>query len=65
MNKSPILAIDLGTTNCLTAIYDQNAHQPSIIKNKNGNKITPSIIQFDGENIIMEMKQKKHMKLAM
>ena len=34
MNKSPILAIDLGTTNCLTAIYDQNAHQPSIIKNK-------------------------------
>ena len=53
MNKLPVIAIDLGTTNCLTAIYDQNAHQPSIIKNKNGNKITPSIIQFDGENIII------------
>lgn len=48
------VGIDLGTTYCAVAFYNENTKQPEIIENQFGNKITPSVIQFcdDGEIII-------------
>lgn len=48
------VGIDLGTTFCAVAIYNESTKQPEIVKNRFGNKITPSVIQIcdDGEIII-------------
>ncbi len=48
------IGIDLGTTYCAIATYNEKTKQPEIVKNKYGNKITPSVIQIcdDGEIII-------------
>ena len=44
------VGIDLGTTFCAVAYIDPQTKMPKIIPNTEGNKITPSIIQFiDGK----------------
>lgn len=40
------VGIDLGTTYSAVAIIDKETHQPRIVPNSEGNKITPSVIQF-------------------
>ncbi len=48
------IGIDLGTTFSATAIFDEKTGQPKIIPDREGNKITPSVIQFleNGEIIV-------------
>ncbi|WP_010632531.1 Hsp70 family protein [Sporolactobacillus vineae] len=47
------LGIDLGTTNSALAIYEDG--EPKILENKNGNRVTPSVVSFkDGEIIVGE-----------
>ena len=48
------VGIDLGTTFSAVAILDEKKGQPVIIPNSQGEKITPSVIQFlpDGEIIV-------------
>jgi len=48
------IGIDLGTTFSAVAIFDEKAGKPKIVKNKYGNNITPSVIQFldNGEIIV-------------
>lgn len=46
------VGIDLGTTFSAVAIIDPQTNLPKIIPNREGNKITPSVIQFiDGQPI--------------
>ncbi|MBQ9082627.1 MAG: Hsp70 family protein, partial [Clostridia bacterium] len=48
------IGIDLGTTFSAVAIFDEKTGQPKIIPDRDGNKITPSVIQLmeDGEIIV-------------
>jgi len=46
-----ILGIDLGTTNSAAAFLD--GEEPRIIPNDRGNRITPSIVAFLGENEVL------------
>ncbi|WP_204150610.1 Hsp70 family protein [Leptolyngbya sp. CCY15150] len=42
-----ILGIDLGTTNSAIAIWDLEAGQPRVLSNKEGERLTPSVVMFD------------------
>ena len=46
------IGIDLGTSFSSAAIVDSTG-KPVIIPNSYGNKITPSVIQFDDENVVV------------
>ena len=48
------VGIDLGTTFSAVAVYDEKAGKPVIIKNPEGERITPSVIHFedDGEIVV-------------
>ncbi|KHD37753.1 molecular chaperone DnaK [Clostridium acetobutylicum] len=46
------LGIDLGTTFSVVSIIDENG-APKVLKNKEGNTLTPSVIYFSGEEIIV------------
>lgn len=43
-----IIGIDLGTTNSAVSYIDENGN-PQIITNRDGERITPSVILFDGD----------------
>ena len=48
------VGIDLGTTFCAVAVFNKEKGQPEVIKNTEGEQITPSVIQFteDGEILV-------------
>ncbi|MCD7839611.1 MAG: Hsp70 family protein [Erysipelotrichaceae bacterium] len=50
------VGIDLGTTYCAVAIYNERTKKPEIVKNSFGNTITPSVVQIneDGDIIVGE-----------
>lgn len=43
-----LIGIDLGTTNCLAAYYEEG--KPKLIPNRMGEYLTPSVISVDGDN---------------
>lgn len=47
---SLIVGIDLGTTYTVISYIDSRTREPKIIKNKNGNLTTPSVIGFRADN---------------
>ncbi len=46
-----IVGIDLGTTNSLIAYFDKE-NGATIIPNRLGNKLTPSVVSFDEDGTI-------------
>lgn len=46
------VGIDLGTTYSAVAVIDKETNQPRIVPNSEGNKITPSVIQFVDDNVV-------------
>jgi len=44
--SSPIIGIDLGTTNSVVAIME--AGQPNVIANNEGRRVTPSVVHYGG-----------------
>jgi molecular chaperone DnaK len=50
-NNSPIVGIDLGTTNSCIAIMEGS--QVKVLENSEGLRTTPSVIAFKGEDIIV------------
>ena len=53
MNRTPIaVGIDLGTTYSVIARLD-NLGRPVTLVNAEGDKITPSVVFFDGANIVV------------
>ncbi len=53
-----IIGIDLGTTNSLVAYCDEKG--PRIITDNKGNSIVPSVICFDGQQVIIGAQAKEH-----
>lgn len=49
MNDVNILGIDLGTTNSVIAIWDPEARQPKVLRNREGDRLTPSVVALDPE----------------
>ncbi len=51
MAKEKILGIDLGTTNSVVAVMDGSTAK--VIENPEGNRTTPSVVAFKGDEIIV------------
>jgi molecular chaperone DnaK len=49
MDKIDILGIDLGTTNSAIASWDVEKGQPIVLSNREGERLTPSVVTFDTE----------------
>jgi len=61
MNK--VVGIDLGTTNSAIAALD-DIGKPKMIANQDGGNITPSVIFFEGDNVIVGEEAKKATQYA-
>jgi len=48
-----IIGIDLGTTNSSCAFVDMDGEEPRIIPNDRGNRLTPSIVAFTDDGILV------------
>ena len=46
-----IIGIDLGTTNSVVSVMDGSA--PIVVENPEGNRTTPSVVSFKGDEIIV------------
>lgn len=58
-----VIGIDLGTTNSVAAYIDIN-NNPQIIKNRDGDSITPSCVLFNGNNVVVGKYAKRSCTLA-
>ncbi len=56
---SKIIGIDLGTTNSCVCVYEGG--EAKVIANPEGNRTTPSVVAFKGEDIIVGQKAKNQM----
>lgn len=56
---SKIIGIDLGTTNSCVSVYEGG--EAKVIANAEGNRTTPSVVAFKGEEIIVGQKAKNQM----
>ncbi len=56
---SKIIGIDLGTTNSVVAVMEGN--EPTVITNKEGNRITPSVVAFTegGERLVGQLAKRQ------
>ncbi len=52
MSKTPAVGIDLGTTYSALATLDSNG-RPQTLLNAEGDKLTPSVVLFDGDNMVV------------
>lgn len=55
--QTPVFGIDLGTTYSCIAYVDE-FNRPTVAKNDEGMNTTPSVVQFDGEEVIVGMAAK-------
>ena len=51
-NGTIALGIDLGTTNSVVAVVNEQG-VPEVIPNSEGERLTPSSVHFDGDNIVV------------
>ena len=56
---SKTIGIDLGTTNSCVCVYEGG--EAKVIANPEGNRTTPSVVAFKGEDIIVGQKAKNQM----
>lgn len=57
-NGSPIFGIDLGTTYSCIAYVDQYG-RPTVVQNMEGDRTTPSVVQFSGDERIVGKEAKQ------
>jgi len=57
---TPAVGIDLGTTYSVMARLDENGH-PLTLVNAEGDRVTPSVVLFDGEDVIVGKEALKAM----
>ncbi len=51
MAKEKVIGIDLGTTNSEVAVVKDN--EPVVIQNKEGERLTPSVVSFKGNDVLV------------
>ncbi|HVP72453.1 MAG TPA: molecular chaperone DnaK [Phycisphaerales bacterium] len=61
-NKSPIIGIDLGTTNSCVAIMEGD--QPKVLINSTGNRTTPSVVGFTDKGERLVGQPAKHQQVT-
>lgn len=49
MNDIDIFGIDLGTTNSVIAIWEPETGQTRILRNQEGERLTPSVVMVDND----------------
>ncbi len=59
MSKELIVGIDLGTTTSSIAVMQGSS--PDIIENADGNRITPSIVSFNGDKVTVGVQAKRQL----
>ncbi|MEZ6115051.1 MAG: Hsp70 family protein [Pirellulaceae bacterium] len=52
MQESLAVGIDLGTTYSAVAVLDKSG-QPQTLLNAEGDRLTPSVVLFDDENVVV------------
>lgn len=57
-----IIGIDLGTTNSLVGLIDTGF--PALIPDEQGNRLTPSVVSFDGEKTLVGWPAKRRRAIA-
>ena len=60
--RRPPFGIHLGATNAVIAYVDEYAN-PVVLPNCDGDRITPSVVEFDGNNVVVGMEAKRNSKL--
>src|SRR5262245_38734738 len=50
MDEVDILGIDLGTTNSVIAVWEPQMSQSKVLSNREGQRLTPSVVAFDPES---------------
>ena len=58
-----ILGIDLGTTFSAAAYIDPQTGTPKIIPNSEGKNTTPSVVMFDGDDVVVDEQAKSNSML--
>ncbi|MEV8537809.1 Hsp70 family protein [Streptomyces sp. NPDC051572] len=53
-----VVGIDLGTTYCAVAVADRSG-RPSIVRNREGENITPSVVMFQGDTVVVGSQAKR------
>ncbi|MEW2117776.1 Hsp70 family protein [Streptomyces sp. NPDC005474] len=53
-----VVGIDLGTTYCAVAVADRLG-RPSIVRNREGENITPSVVMFQGDTVVVGSQAKR------
>ena len=61
-NKSPIIGIDLGTTNSVVAVMEGT--QPKVIINSLGGRTTPSVVGFTEKGERLVGQPAKHQQIT-
>src|SRR5688572_30865898 len=61
-NQSPIIGIDLGTTNSCVAIMEGD--QPKVLINSTGNRTTPSVVGFTDKGERLVGQPAKHQQVT-
>jgi molecular chaperone DnaK len=55
--QTPVFGIDLGTTYSCIAYVDE-FNRPTVVPNADGERTTPSVVQFEGKEVIVGMSAK-------
>ncbi|KUP95342.1 Hsp70 family protein [Thermobifida cellulosilytica] len=62
-SDSPVLGIDLGTTNSVVAVLDATG-RPEVVRNSQGSNTTPSVVFFRGSTVLVGAPAKQQRGLG-
>lgn len=63
MTQQYVLGVDLGTTMSCMAVVDRVTKRPRVLPNKEGRNVTPSVVLFKGDAVIVGERAKRSAKV--